>query len=203
MTGQRPVTLARRTALRKRIAAYVAAHPGCTGNQLQAGIGGHRDNLLTALRELAAAGTVTRSRDPGDRRIIRYSPGRPAARGTCGHCGGQLPAQRRRFCSDLCRRRGQKAERKTENEDYARSVVRQIRGMGVRASADLDALAWLAEAAGQARDALALAVDGCRARGYSDADIGQALDITRQAVWKRFPRQPKVGTESTGTAVPA
>ncbi len=112
---------------------------------------------------------------------------------SCSWCHGPLPPRRRRFCSDDHRRRGQKSERVTENDTYAASVVRQIRGMGVRASDDLDALQWLAGAAGYARDALAMAVDGCRARGYSDAEIGAALGITRQAVWKRFSRQPLVG----------
>ena len=36
---------------------------------------------------------------------------------------------------------------------------------------------------------LAVAVDGCRARGYSDAEIGAALGITRQAVGQRFGRK--------------
>ncbi|SRR6266704_818113 len=121
----------------------------------------------------------------------------------CAWCRGPLTGRRRRFCSDLCRRRGQRAERKTQTDDYARSVVRQIASMGIRASADLDALTWLAEAASRARDALPIAVDGCRARGYSDAAIGAALGITRQAVWKRFPRQPKVDAGTPGTAVPA
>ncbi len=84
------------------------------------------------------------------------------------------------------------------------SVIRPgCASMGIRASADLDALTWLAEAASRARDALPIAVDGCRARGYSDAAIGAALGITRQAVWKRFPRQPKVDAGTPGTAVPA
>jgi hypothetical protein len=92
----------------------------------------------------------------------------------------------------LCRRRGQRSERIIETPEYAAGVVRLIRRMGARADGDLDALGWLAGAVDHARAALALAVDGCRARGYSDAEIGQALGISRQAAWKRFPRQPKV-----------
>jgi hypothetical protein len=111
----------------------------------------------------------------------------------CDHCAGPLPPRRRRFCSDPCRRRGQRAERVTENETYAAAVVRQIRSMGVRASADLDALQWLAGAADYARAALAVAVDGCRARGYSDTEIGMALGYdkpnARQAVGARFGRR--------------
>ncbi len=117
-------------------------------------------------------------------------------------CGRPLPGQRRRFCTDLCRVRGQRAERVVEDDSYAAGVVRLIRTMGVRASADVEALRWLAGAVEHARGALAMAVDGCRARGYSDAEIGAALGISRQAVWKRFPRQPKVdaGTPESGAA---
>jgi DNA-directed RNA polymerase specialized sigma24 family protein len=120
----------------------------------------------------------------------------------CDHCAGPLPPRRRRFCCDLCRRRGQRAERVTENETYAAAVVRQIRSMGVRASADLDALQWLAGAADYARAALAVAVDGCRARGYSDGEIGAALGITRQAVGQRFGRKREVytGQPESGTS---
>ena len=117
-------------------------------------------------------------------------------------CDRELPAGRRRFCSDTCRRRGQRAERVVEDDSYAAGVARLITTMGVRASADVQALRWLAGAVEHARGALAMAVDGCRARGYSDGEIGAALGITRQAVWKRFPRQPKVdaGTPESGAA---
>ena len=40
----------------------------------------------------------------------------------CAHCGQPLPPRRRRFCSDLCRRRGQRAERVIENDSYAASA---------------------------------------------------------------------------------
>ena len=117
-----------------------------------------------------------------------------AAPRSCSWCKGPLPPRRRRFCCDDHRRRGQKSERVIENSDYADGLNRQIRKMGTRASGDVDALGWLAGAVEYAREALAMAVDGCRARGYSDAEIGAVLGITRQAVWKRFSRQPKVGT---------
>jgi hypothetical protein len=72
--------------------------------------------------------------------------------------------------------------------------------MGRRASADLEALQWLAGAANYARSALAMAVDGCRAQGYSDGEIGAALGITRQAVGQRFGRKHEVhaGQPETG-----
>jgi hypothetical protein len=120
--------------------------------------------------------------------------GAPVRGRRCDQCAGPLPPRRRRFCSDPCRRRGQRVERVTENDAYAAAVVRQIRRMGVRASADLEALEWLAGAADHARDALAMAVDGCRVRGYSDGEIGAALGITRQGVGQRFGRKRDVHT---------
>ncbi|HUY45606.1 MAG TPA: hypothetical protein VMV92_07750, partial [Streptosporangiaceae bacterium] len=86
-----------------------------------------------------------------------------------------------------------------ENSDYADGLNRQIRKMGTRAAGDLDALGWLAGAVDHARDALAIAVDGCRARGYSDGEIGTALGITRQAVGQRFGRKGPVYTSATNT----
>jgi DNA-directed RNA polymerase specialized sigma24 family protein len=120
----------------------------------------------------------------------------------CDQCAGPLTGRRRRFCTDECRRKGQKAERVIEDTDYAAGVVRLIRSMGKRASADLEALQWLAGAVDYARDALAMAVDGCRARGYSDGEIGAALGISRQAVGQRFGRKREVyaGQPESGAA---
>jgi DNA-directed RNA polymerase specialized sigma24 family protein len=73
--------------------------------------------------------------------------------------------------------------------------------MGARADGDLEALRWLGGAVDHSRAALAVAVDGCRSRGYSDGEIGQALGITRQAVGQRFGRKREVYTgraEGTG-----
>ena len=126
----------------------------------------------------------------------------PARVRTCARCGSPLPPRRRRFCCDACRIRQQKAERVIENSDYAAGLVRQIRKMGTRASNDLDALTWLSGAVDHARDALVMAVDGCRARGYSDAEIGAALGVSRQAVGQRFGRKRDVhaGQPESGVA---
>lgn len=127
---------------------------------------------------------------------------RPCTRAGCAHCGGQLPPRRRRFCSDLCRIRGQRAERRTENADYGAAVVRMIGGMGRRASADLYALRSLADAVGNARRVLALAVAGARAQGYSDGEIAAALGCSRQAVGQRFGRKRNVDTGTAGAGDP-
>jgi predicted nucleic acid-binding Zn ribbon protein len=152
----------------------------------------------------------TASRKTGDAASdtsTRVLPG-PVSGRECAWCHGELPPRRRRFCTDECRRKGQKRERIIEDDSYAAGVVRLIRKMGVRASADLEALRWLAGAAEHARGALAAAVDGCRARGYSDTEIGMALGYdkpnARQAVGARFGRRKQAADCSddryTGTA---
>jgi hypothetical protein len=113
-----------------------------------------------------------------------------------------LYGRRKRFCSDRCRYKGQKRERIYEFSGYARMVIARIRKMAERADGDIAALPWLAAAAEASRDALAAAVDRCRAGGYSDAEIGQALGTTRQAVGQRFGRKREVyaGRPETGAA---
>ena len=136
---------------------------------------------------------VTDSSPPSASSTSTIPPGTASGR-ECAWCHGGLPPKRRRFCTDECRRKGQKRERVIEDDSYAAGVVRLIRKMSIRASADLEALKWLAGAAEHTRGALAMAVDGCRARGYSDTEIGAALGITRQAVGQRFGRKRDVHT---------
>ena len=88
-----------------------------------------------------------------------------------------------------------------EDDSYAAGVVRLIRTMGVRASADVEALRWLA-----ARWSMPAARSPWRWTAavpwlLRRRDRGRPR-ITRQAVWKRFPRQPKVdaGTPESGAA---
>jgi DNA-directed RNA polymerase specialized sigma24 family protein len=69
-----------------------------------------------------------------------------------------------------------------------------------RPSPDLEALAWLAGAVKHAKAALALAVEGCRAQGYSDAEIGRALGVRKQTIQKRFRRQTTVVDRKPGVA---
>ena len=155
-------------------------------------------------KRIGPAAAPSRSQDaspPSAPFTAKVAPGGFSGRG-CSWCHGPLPPRRRRFCTDECRRKGQKAERTIEDGSYAAGVIRLIRKMGVRASADLEALKWLAGAAEHARAALAVAVDGCRARGYSDGEIGAALGITRQAVGQRFwrKRDVHIGTPESGAA---
>jgi hypothetical protein len=73
-----------------------------------------------------------------------------------------------------------------ENADFARFLGRILRRMAQRAADDIDALPMLAGAADEVEVLMAEAVERCRAEGYSWADIGARLGITRQAAQQRF-----------------
>ena len=188
----------RRENLAERIHRYIKRHPGCTATQLHAAIGGNRVNFLRAVRDLTAARLIVRTRDSRDGRIHRYAPAAgyepPPEPKRCAQCQRPLAPYRQRFCSDLCCARYKKKERGVQNPDYAAWVSKLITRMGIRAVGDLEAVSQLDALTGVVDQALAVAVEGCRAQGHSDAEIGQALGITRQAVQKRFHRQPKVVT---------
>jgi hypothetical protein len=71
--SRRPATLQRQQERRNRIYAYVLANPECTGNSIQAAIGGNRQAQLDALGDLMAEGKVRRVAHPSDGRFIRYT----------------------------------------------------------------------------------------------------------------------------------
>jgi hypothetical protein len=118
---------------------------------------------------------------------------------SCTRCGRPLPPRRRRFCSDPCRIRQQKAERVIEDADYAAGVKRLVRAQSKRAGADLVMFAMFADAVDYAKARLQDAADQLIAQGYSYGDIGRALGITRQGARQRFARQPEVVTGTAGT----
>jgi hypothetical protein len=91
--------------------------------------------------------------------------------------------------------RGQKRERVIEPGRRAQSIIARIRKTAERADGNVEALEWLAAMEDAVRETLVIAVGGCRARGFSDAEIGRALGITRQAVGQRFGRKQEVYTE--------
>jgi len=91
-----------------------------------------------------------------------------------------------------------KRQRKTDNRihgnydesDLARRNLAIVASQGKRASdGNLDALGALDQLRKHANDWLAQAVSGCRDLGYSDHDIAQALNVSRQAVSQKYPRQ--------------
>jgi hypothetical protein len=78
-----------------------------------------------------------------------------------------------------------------ENTAYAAFARRILRAYARRISAgDIDALADITTLAADVDDAARHAVTGLRATGYSWADIGARLGVTRQAAQQRWGGQP-------------
>jgi hypothetical protein len=83
-------------------------------------------------------------------------------------------------------------KRVSENDDYAAFAHRVIRAYSRRvAIGDIDALEGMAALSADLDTAIAHAVTALRARhGYSWADIGTRLGITRQAAQQRWGTTP-------------
>ena len=74
-----------------------------------------------------------------------------------------------------------------ENDEFAAFVRRIVTAYGRRvAQGDVDALADLIRLGRAVEDATDLAVAGLRAHGYSWAEIGTRLGVTRQAAQQRW-----------------
>lgn len=79
------------------------------------------------------------------------------------------------------------SRRVVENDQYAAFLRRVIRAYGRRiAAGDVEALADAVDLLNELDAALAHAVTGLRAYGYSWADIARPLAITRQAAQQRW-----------------
>lgn len=77
--------------------------------------------------------------------------------------------------------------RRVENDDYALFVRRIVAAHGRRIGAgDIEGLAALADLADDIDAAMHVAIAGLRAAGWSWADIGSRLGMTRQAGHQRF-----------------
>ena len=75
----------------------------------------------------------------------------------------------------------------TENDEYGAFARRVLRAYGRRiAQGDIDALAELKELAEEVEGALGGAVIGLRLLGYSWAEIGSRLGVTRQTAHERW-----------------
>lgn len=74
-----------------------------------------------------------------------------------------------------------------ENDDFARFSRRVIAAHGRRiAGGDIEGLATLAQLSADVDEALHTAIGGLRAAGWSWAEIGSRLGMTRQSAWERF-----------------
>jgi hypothetical protein len=84
-----------------------------------------------------------------------------------------------------------RAGRVRENNDYAAFARRVLRAYARRvATGDIEALTLMADLASEIDTAIGQAVTGLRGFGYSWAEIGSRLGITRQAAWQRWGGKP-------------
>jgi hypothetical protein len=84
-------------------------------------------------------------------------------------------------------RRRRRVER--EAAEVGEAVRRMVAALARRAAeGDVLALAELLDVADAVREAGQTGVEGLRRTGFSDAEIGRELGVTRQAVRQRWPR---------------
>lgn len=120
------------------------------------------------------------------------------ARGTVAEVDGLVRALRQARRDALKHAADQRRQRRRDNARYGNYDENQLTERNVRVLAkqgerardgNLDALAALGAMTRHVDALTELAVEGCRARGYSDPVIADALGITRQAVGQRFGRK--------------
>ena len=82
-----------------------------------------------------------------------------------------------------------RARRLVENDEYAAFARRVLRAYARRVTdGDVEALTLMLGLSAEIDDAIAQAVTGLRAFGYSWAEIGSRLGVTRQAAQQRWGR---------------
>lgn len=87
------------------------------------------------------------------------------------------------------RRRPKPARQEKETGEIVRFLAGQLRRLSARMAAeDPDGLKELRLLAEELESAIAIAVAGYRRSGFSDADIGRELGVSKQAVQQRWPR---------------
>ena len=79
-----------------------------------------------------------------------------------------------------------------ENDEYAAFLRRVIRAYSRRVAAgDIEAIADMAATADEMDTAMRDAITGLRRIGYSWADIGLRLGVSRQAAQQRWGGEPR------------
>ena len=90
--------------------------------------------------------------------------------------------------------------RVVENDEYAAFLRRVIRAYSRRiAAGDIEAIAVMAGLASDLEDATRQAINELNAFGYSWADIGMRLGITRQGAQQRWSDPPDPATDPSST----
>jgi hypothetical protein len=84
-----------------------------------------------------------------------------------------------------------------QNEEYAAFARRILRAYARRVAAgDIDAITNLAALAEETDTAIRHAVSGLRSQGYSWAEIGTRLGVTRQAAQQHWGTHPACGGDA-------
>ena len=123
--------------------------------------------------------TTTSSKAPLLRayRPVVSAAGRARHRGAAGHCPRAVAGS----ASDVCRRRGQRAERRYDDGQIGEAVIRLIEALARRGEF---ASVWQIRAAA---DRIAVdAIDRLRAEGSSWVELAAQADLSRQglAQWR-------------------
>lgn len=103
-------------------------------------------------------------------------------------CCRALPPRRRRFCSDRCRARGRRAERRRDPAEYGEAAARILAALARRVGAtDADAFGALWRLRNQADQACVHAIDSLRAEGITWAALGASAGQSAQGVqqWRQ------------------
>lgn len=88
-------------------------------------------------------------------------------------------------------------QRLADNDEYAAFTRRILRAYAHRvAKGDIDAITNLAALADETENAVRHAVTGLRNQGYSWAEIGARLGITRQAAQQHWGTRPDCGGDA-------
>jgi hypothetical protein len=105
-------------------------------------------------------------------------------------CSEPLAGHRRRFCSDLCRIRGQRSERKTETGEFGRAAIRMIRQMAKRVGAsDIAEFGLMWEIMAEAERAVMKTIGELRACGYTWDEIGAEAGASKQSLSQWYKRR--------------
>ena len=87
-----------------------------------------------------------------------------------------------------------------ENDEYAAFTRRVVRAYSRRVAAgDIEAITTMAALASDLEDATRQAITALNAFGYSWADIGMRLGITRQGAQQRWGDTPIPATDDSST----
>lgn len=90
--------------------------------------------------------------------------------------------------------------RVVENDEYAAFLRRVIRAYSRRiAAGDIEAITTMVNLADHLDQAIRQAITGLRADGYSWADIGLRLGITRQGAQQRWADNPRTTVTTPGS----